>query len=132
MQVARIVKGIMRDAVRMSVACLFSFTLQTTTRQTTVPTVNAQTSVEMTLTDAGISPSSMSASKDQPVSIHVVNRGTKTHNLVIPAFYIFTSNLNPGSDTFVRFSPDKTGTFPYYSDTGGKPEPGIHGSITVR
>ncbi len=127
MQVTRIVEGITRDAVRICIVCLLSATLQTA-----VVTANAQTSVEMTLTDTGISPSSMSAVKDQPVSIHVVNRGTQTHNLVIPAFYIFTSNLQPGSDTFVRFSPDKTGTFPYYSDTGGEPEPGLRGSITVR
>jgi len=95
------------------------------------PTVYAQTTVNVELRDTGVIPAAISAVKDKPVNIHVVNKGSKPHNLVIPDFYIFTQTLNPGDDVDVSFTPDKTGGFDYYSDTGGKPEPGIRGKLVI-
>ncbi|MCL6515485.1 cupredoxin domain-containing protein [Alicyclobacillus sp.] len=97
-----------------------------------VTTARAQVSVQVTLRDTGIEPSSITATYNQPVHLTVVNAGTRTHNLVIPDFYIFTPNLAPGERTTATFTPDKRGSFPYYSDTGGRPEPGLRGTITVR
>ncbi|WDL98025.1 cupredoxin domain-containing protein [Alicyclobacillus sp. ALC3] len=91
----------------------------------------ANVSLKITIRDEGIAPLAFSAKQGELVQIDVVNQGTRTHNLVIPAFYIFTQNLNPGEDVQASFRPDKTGRFPYYSDTGGKPEPGISGTMTV-
>ena len=91
----------------------------------------ANVSLKITIHDQGISPATFSAKQGELVQIDVVNQGTRTHNLVIPAFYIFTRNLNPGEDVQASFRPDKTGQFPYYSDTGGKPETGIRGTMTV-
>ncbi|MCL6444817.1 MAG: cupredoxin domain-containing protein [Alicyclobacillus sp.] len=94
-------------------------------------TVHAAT-IQVTLTDTSIRPATMTVTKGETVNLNVVNRGGKTHNLVIPAFYIFTPNLPAGDSVSASFSPDKQGSFPYYSDTGGKPEPGLRGTIHVR
>lgn len=91
---------------------------------------NAAT-IEVELRDGQISPSQMTISVNKPLSIHVTNRGTKAHNLVIPDFFVFTQNLAPGKDVRVEFAPSKQGKFPYYSDTGGKPETGMQGTLTV-
>lgn len=100
--------------------------------ESAIPCVHANVSYQMVLTDTSLSPSSMTARRTESVSIRVTNQGSKPHNLVIKDFYIFTQNLNPGQSVSVSFTPDKTGTFPVYSDVGGKPEPGIRGSITVQ
>ncbi len=99
------------------------------------PVAEAQTTVAMTLRDGAIVPSQITVSKGQKVTIHVRNAGKKAHNLVIPDFYIFSYNLQPGEDVTVSFTPDKTGRFPYYSDAGRpreNPEPGMTGTLTVR
>ena len=91
----------------------------------------AQTTLQVRLHDTGIQPSSFTAISGEPVNITVVNQGKSIHNFVVPDFYIFTQNLKPGEQVKVSFTPDKTGAFPYYSDTGGQPEPGIQGTIRV-
>lgn len=92
----------------------------------------AQTTLQVHLHDTDIRPQSFSASVGEKVNITVVNQGKDVHNLVIPDFYIFTQNLKPGEQVKVSFTPDKTGSFPYYSDTGGKPEPGLQGTMHVQ
>jgi plastocyanin len=99
------------------------------------PVAVAQTTVSMTLRDGAIVPSQFTAARGQKVTIHVQNAGRKVHNLVIPAFYIFSYNLQPGQSVTVSFTPDKTGRFPYMSDAGRQredPEPGMTGTLTVR
>jgi heme/copper-type cytochrome/quinol oxidase subunit 2 len=93
--------------------------------------VFAETSVRVTLTDTRISPGEIEAVKGQDLHIEVTNAGQKTHNFVIPDMYIFSQNLTPGESTSISFTPDKTGSFRYYSDTGGKPEPGLSGTLRV-
>jgi hypothetical protein len=96
------------------------------------PTVYAQNRTVITLTDGHITPNQLSASTTAPLRLRVVNHGTKPHNLVMPDFYIFTQNLKPGEDVTISFTPDKKGKYPYYSDTGGKPEAGMEGTLIVR
>ncbi|RIV28746.1 hypothetical protein D2Q93_01765 [Alicyclobacillaceae bacterium I2511] len=91
----------------------------------------AQTQVTVELRDNGISPAFLRVSAETPVYLRVVNQGGQPHNLVIPDFYIFTNNLNPHESIDVSFTPDKAGVFPFYSDTGGKPEPGLRGFLHV-
>lgn len=91
----------------------------------------AQT-VQVTLHDGSIEPTVIESTKGQEVRISVQNRGTTVHNLVIPDFYVFTQNLQPGGQVNVKFTPDKTGTFPFYSDKKGIPESGMRGSVHVR
>ncbi len=93
--------------------------------------VHANPNVQVTLTDTGITPSSIQGVKGQTLRIQVMNAGRKAHNFVIPDMFIFSSNLTPGESTSISFAPDKTGRFKYFSDTGGKPEPGLSGILTV-
>ena len=93
--------------------------------------VLTQTLITVTLRDDGILPASLHASTKAPLHLRVVNQGGQPHNLVIPDFYIFTNNLNPKESIDVSFTPDKAGVFPFYSDTGGNPEPGLQGSLHV-
>lgn len=91
----------------------------------------AKTSVQIVLRDTSIRPAIIYATQSQPLHLHIVNKGGKIHNFVVPAFYVFTSNLSPGASTNVAFSPEKTGTFPFYSDAGGQPEIGLRGVLQV-
>jgi len=98
----------------------------------TASPVWAQTRVQVVLLDGRIQPASMTATERQPLHIDVVNRGLKVHNFVIPDFYVFTSNLNPGERTSIEFRPTKAGSFRYYSDKNGVPEKGMEGTLKVQ
>lgn len=84
------------------------------------------------ITDHGFSPTVISGDLDAPVRINIHNGGTKQHNFILPAFYIYTPNLAAKASTSVEFTPDKRGTYPFFSDAGGKPEPGLAGHIYVK
>ncbi|PWI58958.1 cupredoxin domain-containing protein [Sulfoacidibacillus thermotolerans] len=83
------------------------------------------------VTDKGFFPKKITGSFNQPVTITVCNKGTKTHNFILPAFYIYSPNLAVHCSTTVQFTPDKTGVFQFYSDAGGSKEPGLIGEIDV-
>ncbi len=88
-------------------------------------------SYSVSITDQGMTPSVITSTVNEKVHITIRNNGTKTHNFVLPSFYIFTPNLPAHQGTTVEFTPDKKGAFPFYSDTGGAPEPGISGVLRV-
>ncbi|WP_368780998.1 cupredoxin domain-containing protein [Alicyclobacillus fastidiosus] len=85
------------------------------------------------VTDNGISPERITVNQNDVIKITVVNKGTKRHNLVIPNYYIFTENLNPGGTSTAQFTANNRGNFLYYSDTPkrGTPEPGTEGVLIV-
>ncbi|MFX4301816.1 cupredoxin domain-containing protein [Alicyclobacillus tolerans] len=87
--------------------------------------------VQVVITDKQIRPSFIRAVESEPLKLHIENRGKSIHNLVIPAFYIFTQNLRPGESVDVSFSPEKTGLFDYYSDKNSIPEPALKGKLQV-
>lgn len=89
-------------------------------------------SYRITITDAEFQPSKIYARVDQRVHITVYNGGTKIHNFILPAFYIFTANLAAKEKTTMEFVPDKRGRYPFFSDAGGEKEPGLLGEIDVR
>ncbi|WP_067619388.1 cupredoxin domain-containing protein [Alicyclobacillus acidiphilus] len=91
----------------------------------------ASAQTQVTLQDGRISPTHLTATKGVKVEISIQNKGAQIHNFVIPDFYIFTHNLQPGERTSVSFVPDKTGAFSFYSDRQGVPEPGMQGTMTV-
>ncbi len=86
----------------------------------------------LVITDRHFFPRQIEGRLNQPIKIVIRNRGTKTHNFVLPAFYIFSPNLPSTEGTSVEFTPDKQGVFPFYSDTGGVKEPGLSGEMIVR
>jgi plastocyanin len=94
-------------------------------------TACAQAVKRVTLYDGRISPAMLTARVGQRVELEVVNAGTRTHNFVVRDFYVFSPNLAPGERTRIGFAPDRAGTFRYYSDTGGRPEPGMTGTLRV-
>lgn len=96
------------------------------------PTLAHAENYRIVITDHSFSPARITGRLNEPVTITIVNQGTKTHNFVLPAFYIFTANLPAKHTTNVGFSPDKAGSYPFFSDTGGAKEPGLEGHIDVR
>ncbi|MCY0869648.1 MAG: cupredoxin domain-containing protein [Firmicutes bacterium] len=95
------------------------------------PHTFAASSYRVSINDQGMKPSTLSVKVNRKVHIDIVNRGLRVHNFVIPRFYIFTQNLQPGQSTSAEFTPDRTGRFRYYSDTGGRPETGLAGIMRV-
>lgn len=84
------------------------------------------------ITDHGFEPARITGIRDQKMRIEIHNAGSKVHNFELPAFYVFTANLRANERTSVEFTPDRTGTFPFFSDAGGAREPGLAGQIEVR
>ncbi len=95
------------------------------------PDVKAS-SYTISITDERIVPNVIAVSANEKAHFTIHNYGKKTHNFVLPAFYIFTPNLSPQEGTTVEFVPEKKGMFSFYSDTGGKPEPGLSGTMQVK
>ncbi len=93
--------------------------------------VEAQT-YNVVISDHSFTPKILVARPDHVVRINIVNNGTKTHNFILPAFYIYTPNLLAKQSTWVQFTPDKTGKFPFYSDAEGDREAGLAGTMQVR
>lgn len=83
------------------------------------------------ITDRHFTPEKIVGQIDQPVTITVSNQGTKIHNFILPAFYIYSPNLSVHHTTTVQFTPDKKGVFDFFSDAGGKKEQGLLGKIDV-
>ncbi|MFZ5824819.1 MAG: cupredoxin domain-containing protein [Bacillota bacterium] len=65
------------------------------------------------------------------VKIHLINQGTREHTLTIPRWSVFTRNLAPGEENYVEFTANEKGTWPFFSDASGEPEPGLGGELRV-
>lgn len=89
-------------------------------------------SYTISITDDRIIPNAITVAANQKTHLTIHNVGRKTHNFVIPDFYIFTPNLRSQQGTTVEFVPEKKGAFTYYSDAGGVPEPGLSGTFRVK
>lgn len=109
---------------------IFHITVATAAFLSLTPAL-AYAQTRVVLRDGSIAPPAITASANKTLHIDIVNSGSQVHNFVIPDFYVFTSNLSPGEHTYVEFKPDKKGSFPYYSDKKGVPEPGMSGTLTV-
>jgi plastocyanin len=83
--------------------------------------------------EGNIIPKQMTVRAGETVALQIINRGIKKHNFTLPAYYVFSYNLDPGETVFVSFRADRPGRFPYFSDTPhrGVPEPGIEGVLVV-
>lgn len=86
---------------------------------------------EMVVTDSGIEPKILATTVGGKVKIHLRNKGSKEHNLIVPEFGIVTSNLGPGQENYIEFTANKKGTWAFFSDAPGKAEPGLAGSLKV-
>lgn len=90
--------------------------------------------IRVALTDRGFRPAELTAGPGDVVRIYVKNTGERPHNLVLPRFNVFTSNLSAGADTYIEFTADAPGQWPFFSDApagDGKAEPGFTGTLKV-
>ncbi|MHB1627014.1 MAG: cupredoxin domain-containing protein [Bacilli bacterium] len=87
---------------------------------------------DLVITDRQFSPQQIAGRLNQTIKIVIRNQGTRMHNFVLPAFYIFSPNLSASQEVSVEFIPDKQGVFPFFSDAGGRKEPGLSGEVIVR
>ncbi len=94
--------------------------------------ISVAASYTISITDERMVPNVIKVTAKQKTHFTIHNYGKKTHNFVLPAFYIFTPNLSPQEGTTVEFVPEKKGSFTFFSDTGGQPEPGLSGTIQVK
>lgn len=111
---------------------LTAMMLLTITLFTVLPSYVQAETYNVVISDHSFTPMILMARSDHAVRINIINKGTKTHNFILPAFYIYTPNLPAKQSTWVKFTPDKTGRFPFYSDADGDRESGLSGSIQVR
>ncbi len=88
-------------------------------------------SIQIVITDQGFVPSSTLAVMNRKINIHIVNTGTRIHQLSIPFFTIFTENLKPGSTSDVSFAPWVAGKFDIISDPSGTDTPEFRGQFVV-
>lgn len=86
----------------------------------------------VSISDQRMDPQKIEVDQGAQVSIHIQNSGHAPHNFVLPDYYIFTRNLSPGEKTDVGFTANKKGTFRYFSDATGSPEPGLQGILIVK
>lgn len=85
----------------------------------------------LVVTDTGFEPAAITVRAGDVVKLHVLNRGAREHNLVIPRFTIATSNMAPGAENYVEFTADAKGAWPFFSDAPGQAETGLLGSLKV-
>jgi plastocyanin len=77
-------------------------------------------------------PDQIVVKRGENTRIIISNEDAKVHNFILPAFYIFTSPIPARKKTYVEFSPDKSGVFPFYSDYSDDKERGMVGKILVQ
>lgn len=87
--------------------------------------------IQMVMTEQGFEPSEIPVRAGQTVRIYLRNAGTKEHNFVVPRFGIRTSNMAPGAENYVEFTPGVKGVWPFFSDAPGPEEPGLAGQLRV-
>jgi cytochrome c oxidase subunit II len=76
------------------------------------------------------SPSAITVKKGQPVVIEIVSLDRK-HGFTIPELKV-RSDVKPGTQNVVRFTPDKTGTFNFHCDLFcGSGHEGMAGTLVV-
>jgi Cupredoxin-like domain len=87
---------------------------------TQIPTAFASTKtsvVEVTLTDRGIFPRKIIVPLNQPLTLHIVNEGRRTHEWGVPEYRIYTADIAPHHSSTVSFSPWVQGNFQMISET---------------
>jgi cytochrome c oxidase subunit II len=76
------------------------------------------------------SPNEITVKKGQPVVIEIVSLDRK-HGFTIPDLKV-RSDVKPGTQNVVRFTPDKTGTFNFHCDLFcGSGHEGMAGTLVV-
>ena len=83
-------------------------------------------------TDYSFSPSTITLTKDKPVTITFKNMGKLPHNLVITDLGVSTDTISPGKETTVEVTTSKVGTFAFICSIGNHAEKGMQGEVVVK
>lgn len=83
----------------------------------------------LVITDGGFEPAVVRVGVNQRVKWHVINRGQKEHNLILPRYGVVVSNIAPGAENYVEFTAGEKGDWPFFSDSPGAQE--FAGSLKV-
>lgn len=67
-------------------------------------------------------PSEIHLQKGRPVRLRIRNVETVSHGFALPDFGIGIAEIKPGEVHIVEFTPDRTGTFPFYCTVWCSPE----------
>ena len=87
--------------------------------------------VEMAVTARGYEPAQLTVGLNDRVQIHLVNRDSKEHNLVLERWGIITAPLAPGAETYIEFTASEKGAWPIFSDAPGVAEAGYDATLQV-
>jgi len=60
------------------------------------------------------SPAALEVARGKPVRLKIRNRETVAHGFSLPDFNVGVTEIKPGQVFVVEFTPDRTGSFPFY------------------
>jgi cytochrome c oxidase subunit 2 len=90
----------------------------------------AEQVIQLTAKKFEYSPNEITVKKGQPVVIEIVSLDRK-HGFTIPDLKV-RSDVKPGAENVVRFTPDKAGTFNFHCDLFcGSGHEGMAGTLVV-
>jgi len=76
-------------------------------------------------------PSSITVKQGEKVKLTFKNAGKYPHNFVIADLDVSTETIQPGEETTVEFTPEKTGEFRFICSVGDHEEQGMRGSLII-
>ena len=87
---------------------------------------------EIVLTSSNFTfePSTITVKKGEKIRIKLKNV-EGLHDWKVDEFNAATERINGEAETFIEFTPDKTGTFEYYCSVGSHRQMGMKGMLTV-
>ena len=78
------------------------------------------------------SPSSITVTKGETVSLTFRNTGKFVHNLTIEGLGVSTKTIAAGQSDSIEFTASQAGTFTFYCSIGGHRGMGMEGSLEVK
>lgn len=116
--------------------------MKKTPAPTTAPVVEQSTSTAPTnaisqqITVEGnefaFTPSVITVKQGEEVTVTFKNTGKYPHNFTISDLNVQSDTIQPGEQTTVTFTPDKTGSFTYICTVPGHADKGMKGTLTVQ
>ena len=87
--------------------------------------------VSVSGTEFAFTPSTITVKKGQEVKLTFKNNGQYPHNFTVSELGVATNTVEPGGETTITFTPDKTGSFTYVCTVPGHADRGMKGTLTV-
>lgn len=88
--------------------------------------------IQVVASEFSFSPSSITVTKGETVSLTFRNTGKFAHNLTIQGLGVATKTIAGGESDSVEFTAAQAGTFAYYCSVDGHRGMGMEGSLEVK